>query len=132
MPEWRNWQTHETQNLAPVTRRVGSIPSSGTIVPRPLAIWYSSFMANTSTRVVASPGKRRRTRTVPQRRPEAAVLSEPADVLEIASVAAGRLEERNAQGLEDATVVANLRRTLARNQALTALLARRIKKTTRR
>ena len=89
-------------------------------------------MANTSTRVVASPGKRRRTRTVPQRRPEAAVLSEPADVLEIASVAAGRLEERNAQGLEDATVVANLRRTLARNQALTALLARRIKKTTRR
>ena len=29
-PEWRNWQTHETQNLAPVTRRVGSIPSSGT------------------------------------------------------------------------------------------------------
>jgi hypothetical protein len=30
-PEWRNWQTHETQNLAPVTRRVGSIPSSGTI-----------------------------------------------------------------------------------------------------
>src|SRR5262245_54695172 len=29
-PEWRNWQTQETQNLPPVTRRVGSIPSSGT------------------------------------------------------------------------------------------------------
>jgi hypothetical protein len=30
-PEWRNWQTQETQNLPPVTRRVGSTPSSGTI-----------------------------------------------------------------------------------------------------
>jgi hypothetical protein len=30
VPEWRNWQTQETQNLPPVTRRVGSIPSSGT------------------------------------------------------------------------------------------------------
>src|SRR6185503_13298172 len=29
-PEWRNWQTQETQNLPPVTRRVGSTPSSGT------------------------------------------------------------------------------------------------------
>ena len=29
-PEWRNWQTQETQNLPPVTRCVGSIPSSGT------------------------------------------------------------------------------------------------------
>ena len=32
-PEWRNWQTQETQNLPPVTRRVGSIPSSGTMFP---------------------------------------------------------------------------------------------------
>lgn len=32
VPEWRNWQTQETQNLPPVTRRVGSIPSSGTIL----------------------------------------------------------------------------------------------------
>jgi hypothetical protein len=32
-PEWRNWQTQETQNLPPVTRRVGSIPSSGTTSP---------------------------------------------------------------------------------------------------
>jgi hypothetical protein len=24
---WRNWQTQETQNLPPVTRRVGSTPT---------------------------------------------------------------------------------------------------------
>jgi hypothetical protein len=29
-PEWRNWQTRETQNLVGFTARVGSIPSSGT------------------------------------------------------------------------------------------------------
>ena len=31
VPEWRNWQTRETQNLVRVTPSVGSIPSSGTI-----------------------------------------------------------------------------------------------------
>ena len=30
MPEWRSWQTRETQNLVRVTLSVGSIPSSGT------------------------------------------------------------------------------------------------------
>ena len=30
--EWRNWQTHQTQNLAKFTLRVGSTPTSATIV----------------------------------------------------------------------------------------------------
>ena len=30
MPKWRNWQTRQTQNLLPVTRRGGSIPPFGT------------------------------------------------------------------------------------------------------
>src|SRR5438046_8146863 len=30
-PEWRNRQTHETQNLAFLTGRAGSTPASGTI-----------------------------------------------------------------------------------------------------
>ena len=29
-PEWRNWQTQQTQNLPGITPRVGSTPSSGT------------------------------------------------------------------------------------------------------
>ena len=29
-PEWRNWQTHGTQNPAPFTGHVGSTPTSGT------------------------------------------------------------------------------------------------------
>src|SRR3954452_22691703 len=29
-PEWRNWYTHQTQNLARFTPRVGSSPTSGT------------------------------------------------------------------------------------------------------
>lgn len=29
--EWRNWQTHQTQNLAFFTERVGSTPTSATI-----------------------------------------------------------------------------------------------------
>src|SRR5713226_9710272 len=32
-PEWRNWQTHEAQNLASLTGHVGSIPTSGTTRP---------------------------------------------------------------------------------------------------
>ena len=31
LPEWRNWQTQQTQNLPGITPRVGSTPSSGTI-----------------------------------------------------------------------------------------------------
>ena len=31
-PEWRNWQTQQTQNLPGITPRVGSTPSSGTIL----------------------------------------------------------------------------------------------------
>ena len=30
LPEWRNWQTQQTQNLPGITPRVGSTPSSGT------------------------------------------------------------------------------------------------------
>ena len=30
MAEWRNWQTHQTQNLAKFTLRVGSTPTSAT------------------------------------------------------------------------------------------------------
>jgi hypothetical protein len=30
MPEWRNWQTHGTQNPATFTGHVGSTPTSGT------------------------------------------------------------------------------------------------------
>jgi hypothetical protein len=30
MAEWRNWQTHQTQNLAKFTLREGSTPSSAT------------------------------------------------------------------------------------------------------
>ena len=30
MPEWRNWYTHQTQNLASFTAHVGSSPTSGT------------------------------------------------------------------------------------------------------
>jgi hypothetical protein len=29
-PEWRNWYTHQTQNLARFTPHVGSSPTSGT------------------------------------------------------------------------------------------------------
>ncbi len=29
-PEWRNWQTHKTQNLGLLREREGSTPSSGT------------------------------------------------------------------------------------------------------
>ena len=29
-PEWRNWYTHQTQNLASFTAHVGSSPTSGT------------------------------------------------------------------------------------------------------
>ena len=37
LPEWRNWQTHQTQNLARVTPRGGSSPPSGTCEsPKPL------------------------------------------------------------------------------------------------
>ncbi len=32
-PEWRNWQTRQTQNLVQVTLGVGSIPTSGRNLP---------------------------------------------------------------------------------------------------
>ena len=50
-PEWRNWQTQETQNLPPVTRRVGSIPSSGTTLS---CVWQTQ-----ETPVSLSPVTRR-------------------------------------------------------------------------
>ena len=31
VPEWRNWYTHQAQNLARFTPHVGSSPTSGTI-----------------------------------------------------------------------------------------------------
>jgi hypothetical protein len=36
--EWRNWQTHQTQNLAKFTLRVGSTPTSATNVFPPHSI----------------------------------------------------------------------------------------------
>ncbi len=36
MPEWRNWYTHQAQNLARFTPHVGSSPTSGT------NLWFSS------------------------------------------------------------------------------------------
>src|SRR5208337_4097410 len=39
LPEWRNWQTQQTQNLPGITPRVGSTPSSGTIL-FPHRTWY--------------------------------------------------------------------------------------------
>ena len=35
-PEWRNWQTQQTQNLPGITPRVGSTPSSGTKILKQL------------------------------------------------------------------------------------------------
>ena len=35
VPEWRNWQTRETQNLVHLTVSVGSIPTSGTSLRSP-------------------------------------------------------------------------------------------------
>ena len=34
--EWRNWQTHQTQNLAKFTLRVGSTPTSATMTIKDL------------------------------------------------------------------------------------------------
>jgi hypothetical protein len=34
LPEWRNWQTHGTQNPASFTGYEGSTPSSGTNVAK--------------------------------------------------------------------------------------------------
>ena len=46
LPEWRNWQTQQTQNLPGITPRVGSTPSSGTI----LCAWNTgTFHLLTST-----------------------------------------------------------------------------------
>jgi hypothetical protein len=42
--EWRNWQTHQTQNLAKFTLREGSTPSSATIL-----IINAAFIINTTT-----------------------------------------------------------------------------------
>ena len=40
LPEWRNWQTQQTQNLPGITPRVGSTPSSGTnILKEIVGIW---------------------------------------------------------------------------------------------
>jgi hypothetical protein len=37
LPEWRNWQTHGTQNPASFTGYEGSTPSSGTKPHKPVA-----------------------------------------------------------------------------------------------
>ena len=39
-PEWRNWQTHWTQNPARLTPRVGSTPTSGTLLRSSLRSSY--------------------------------------------------------------------------------------------
>ena len=43
-PEWRNWQTQQTQNLPGITPRVGSTPSSGTYI-------FRSFEDNAETAI---------------------------------------------------------------------------------
>jgi hypothetical protein len=42
-PEWRNWQTQQTQNLPGITPRVGSTPSSGTIILHLLELAFLSI-----------------------------------------------------------------------------------------
>jgi hypothetical protein len=42
-PEWRNWYTHQTQNLAGFTSHVGSSPTFGT---NPLALVNENNVAN--------------------------------------------------------------------------------------
>ncbi len=45
MAEWRNWQTHQTQNLAKFTLRVGSTPTSATTSSRAMRTVASSCVA---------------------------------------------------------------------------------------
>ena len=44
MPEWRNWYTHQTQNLAGFTSHVGSSPTSGT--KKISGLWFSPEAAS--------------------------------------------------------------------------------------
>jgi hypothetical protein len=41
--EWRNWQTQQTQNLPPVTRRGGSTPPSSTSPVDVQGFWHNGF-----------------------------------------------------------------------------------------
>ena len=42
--EWRNWQTHGTQNPAPFTGHVGSTPTSSTIIANGLLLSRCHFL----------------------------------------------------------------------------------------
>ena len=44
VPEWRNWQTHQTQNLARLTSRGGSSPPSGSLE----SMTYADFLRHDS------------------------------------------------------------------------------------
>jgi hypothetical protein len=48
--EWRNWQTHQTQNLAFFTERVGSTPTSATIKMDDLNDCFEQVRINVLTR----------------------------------------------------------------------------------
>ena len=44
VPEWRNWQTQQTQNLPALRSRVGSTPSSGIISNQTILIRRKTFI----------------------------------------------------------------------------------------
>ncbi len=50
MPEWRNWQTHQTQNLAGGNTRGGSTPPSGTMITNGLRR-FTSHQVTTGSEV---------------------------------------------------------------------------------
>ena len=53
-PEWRNWYTHQTQNLASFTAHVGSSPTSGTKPQLNTSITWRSFALKVANRLVGS------------------------------------------------------------------------------
>ena len=65
-PEWRNWYTHQTQNLARFTPHVGSSPTSGTTphhannvqpsAPNFVSLYVGTHEEKTMTRQSASWG----------------------------------------------------------------------------
>ena len=56
-PEWRNWYTHQTQNLASFTAHVGSSPTSGTRHLPTHKLEISMVTVGLLVRLEAKPGK---------------------------------------------------------------------------
>jgi hypothetical protein len=52
VPEWRNWYTHQAQNLARFTPHVGSSPTSGTI-DEPLSKMETAALESPLLRILA-------------------------------------------------------------------------------